>query len=104
MLARVLKMGGHTVTAVHSGGEALAQLETQPFDVLITDLGLPGMSGWEVADAAYSRWPQMPVVLITGWGDRIGPDELARYHIAAVLTKPFEIQTLLTTVSQLLNR
>jgi signal transduction histidine kinase len=68
-LAELLAIEGHTVTQAAGGHEGLARLEAGPLpDVVLTDLGMPGMTGAEVALAVKRRWPQVQVGIITGWG------------------------------------
>lgn len=50
------------------GKEGIQLLKTDRFDLLLTDLGMPGMSGWDVARTVKSRLPSLPIVLVTGWG------------------------------------
>jgi CheY-like chemotaxis protein len=99
---RILEHAGHRVFDFGSGIEALAHLRQHPADILLTDLGLPGMSGWEIAVAARSVRPETRILMATGWGDRIGADEAEQSGVAAVLSKPLEQETLLEAVSQAL--
>jgi CheY-like chemotaxis protein len=89
---------GFEVTEVGSSDEALALLrEGAEADVLVTDHLMPGMSGVELADAARTLRPQLPVLLISGYADvdGIAPD-LPR------LTKPFRNAELASALSGLL--
>jgi CheY-like chemotaxis protein len=63
---------------------------------------MPGMSGWEVAEAFHARFPHVPVGLITGWGDRLDADELARHGVRFVVAKPFEAVEVLHRVGEAL--
>jgi CheY-like chemotaxis protein len=92
-LSLLLQLAGHTTFLAHDGPEALkAAAEFKP-DVVLLDLGLPGMDGFEVA-RAMRRMPEVghPVlVAVTGWG---GPDDRARTKQAGFdehLTKPVDI-------------
>jgi CheY-like chemotaxis protein len=90
MIRRMLRPDGHTVVAVTAGEEALRCLETEPFDVVISDVGLGrGMNGWELAREIHRRQPELPVVLATGWGATIDPGEARMKGIHAVLAKPY---------------
>lgn len=88
-LASLLEADGHRVLAVASGAAALAALGQEPFALVITDLGMPGMSGYEVAEAVHQRWPEVPVVVATGWREQVDGARLAAAGVAAVLPKPF---------------
>ena len=67
-LADDLKEVGHRVTAVDSGDAAVEQLTTKTFDVVVTDLRLPGADGLKVLAAAKERTPRTEVILITAYG------------------------------------
>jgi signal transduction histidine kinase/ActR/RegA family two-component response regulator len=95
---------GHTVVTCGDGKSGLARLEEQPFDLLITDLGMPGMSGWDVAKRAKARSPETPVALITGWGDQIDPAEARVKGIDFLVAKPLEIDDVMRIVVQALAK
>jgi DNA-binding LytR/AlgR family response regulator len=60
---------------------------------VLTDLGMPDMTGWEVARVVRDRWPRITVGLITGWGQQdLPPDEMSR--VSFVISKPFEYERL----------
>jgi signal transduction histidine kinase len=80
---------GHKVLEARSGREALELLTAQPVDVVCTDLGMPGMTGWQLADQIHDRWAQVRVGLITGWGASIKPEELQAHHVDFLISKPF---------------
>ena len=89
LLQRILVREGQQVTTVMSGREALSVLEDHPFSMVITDLGMPDISGAMVAQRARELYPDMPVVLATGWGDTLTPEQLAEMGIQHLLPKPF---------------
>ena len=99
-LADILEAHGHVVTAVGSGPEALAHVETHAVDVVITDLGMPGMTGWEVAARVKARRPDMPVFLLTGWGAEVAADEQSLL-VDRVIPKPVSADTLLSHVTSI---
>ncbi|GGK23411.1 ATP-binding protein [Salinarimonas ramus] len=64
---------GHSVVALPAAAEALARLESEPdIDVVLTDLAMPGMTGVALAQALRERRPELPVLLLTGFGDAAG--------------------------------
>ena len=69
------------------------------FDVVFTDLAMPGMTGWEVARAVKDRAPEVPVVLVSGFGVEVAPEDLPARGVDAVLAKPLEIQDVLRTLA-----
>ena len=104
-LAEMLEEQGHSVTQAPGGREGLSYLDANPqlVDVVVTDLGMPDMNGWDVAKAIQSRWPQLPVGLITGWGEtEITREERSRVNF--VITKPFDKAVLRETMSDIRPR
>lgn len=99
-LAEMLEEQGHTVTQAPSGREGIGLLEANPemVDVVVSDLGMPDMTGWDVARAIQERWPTLPVGLITGWGEtEITREERSRVNF--VITKPFDKAMLRETMA-----
>jgi signal transduction histidine kinase len=104
-LAEMLEEQGHSVTQAPGGREGLSYLESNPelVDVVISDLGMPDMTGWDVARTIQSRWPRMPMGLITGWGEtEITREERGRVNF--VITKPFDKALLSQTMSDIRPR
>jgi PAS domain S-box-containing protein len=69
-LTEILRSVGHTVTAAASGGAALTAYEPGRFDVVLTNLGMAGMNGWELAERVRRVDAEIAILLITGWGLR----------------------------------
>jgi signal transduction histidine kinase len=89
LLADLAASQGHEVLQAASGPEAIDLLETgAKIDLVLTDLGMPGMTGWEVARVIKSRWPQLTVGLVTGWGDQADVPAADRQLIFGTLAKP----------------
>ncbi|MGH8192567.1 MAG: response regulator [Rhodanobacteraceae bacterium] len=88
-----LREEGFDVHAVADGEAGLAALESDaPFDVLLSDIRLPGMSGYELAEAGKALRPELKMILMTGYAPRL-PDALA-HAVHCVLQKPFRIGAL----------
>jgi CheY-like chemotaxis protein len=102
VLRELLGGEGYTVVDVPDGPTGLALCETEAIDVVLSDVSMPGMSGWEVAPACRARFPDVPVGLITGWGDHLDPAELARHGVRFVVAKPFEAAEVLHRVGDAL--
>jgi signal transduction histidine kinase len=68
VVTRYLQMDGHLVTAVSSALAALTELENNVFELLLTDHGMPGMSGLELVKCARRLCPGMPILMLTGFG------------------------------------
>jgi CheY-like chemotaxis protein len=84
----LLRTHGHTVAEAESGSAGLALLRQQPVDLVMTDLNMPGLSGWDVARLAKTMHPHLPVILVTGDVGTISPDQPERTWVDAILTKP----------------
>ena len=84
---------GHRVVTAEGGAEGLrlfqaASLGKQPFDVVITDLGMPQVDGNQVVRAVKAASPQTPVVMITGWGRMLGEEGAQVAEVDALVGKP----------------
>jgi two-component system CheB/CheR fusion protein len=96
MVRHLLEIGGATVTAVTSGFEALRVAREKQFDVVLSDISMPGMDGFEFLGKlrALPGYHDLPAVALTGFGR---PEDVQRAHTQgfyAHLTKPFDIQAL----------
>jgi signal transduction histidine kinase len=91
VLVDLLVQAGHTVVECADGASALGQLEKQRFDVVISDLGMPGVSGWDIAKAAKDQDRDTPVVLTTGWGHALDPAVASANGVDFVVSKPFHV-------------
>jgi len=98
LIQDALSAEGHNVDVAVSAREGLKMADVSDYDLVLTDLGMPDMSGWEVAERIREKDPDLPVVLVTGWGTTIDDDEVARSGIVGVVHKPFEIRDLVETV------
>ncbi len=83
------------------GAAGLARLAGDTFDLVLTDLGMPEMTGWEVAEAAKARAPGLPVVLLTGWGEQIEPNQPDARAVDRILGKPVRLSDFLQTIAAL---
>jgi CheY-like chemotaxis protein len=102
-IASLLRAVGYTVIEAEGGDQGLACLTGDSVDLVITDLGMPGMTGWEVAQRIKARQPDLPVILLTGWGHQI-PDT-AREHnaVAMVLAKPVRLVDLQDAIARVIT-
>jgi signal transduction histidine kinase/CBS domain-containing protein len=103
VLVDLLQRQGHSVVHCADGSSGLGRLQEQAFDLVLTDLGMPGTSGWEVAKVAKLSRPGSSVILITGWGDQIDPEEARARGIDFILTKPFTLEDVTSVVAQALQ-
>jgi signal transduction histidine kinase/CheY-like chemotaxis protein len=100
-LADMLATSGHTAFQAAGGKEALAWLEAgQPVDLVLTDLGMPGMTGADVARAVRGRWPHLRLGLMTGWDETEVLVAETSAVVDFVIAKPFKLQALLDAYAQ----
>ena len=92
ILAEILRAQKHEVVEADLGVEGLIRFREGSFDLVMTDLAMPGMSGWQVAQAIKAERPEVPVVLVTGWGVEVPPDQLRQNGVDRVMTKPFRFE------------
>lgn len=92
---------GHEVEVAGTGQAGVARLAEERFDLVMTDLGMPEMSGWEVASAVKSSFPACPVILVTGWGEVA--HELEGTGVDLILGKPYTRQNIEAVIDQVLR-
>ena len=100
-LARLLREHGHTVESAANGAEGLrlALAAAATFDLVITDVRMPVMDGWQLGRQLHQRWPDLPVLYISGYDV-----EQASPSAAMFLRKPFDPDDLIRRVTQLLGK
>jgi PAS domain S-box-containing protein len=97
-MTALLETDGHVVTAVSSVKEALERLDSkegETFEVMITDIGLPDASGWDLIPKARERRPSLRIGVVTGWEGHNAPSEGADF----LLRKPIRTSDFLTQVA-----
>ena len=90
----VLSEMDHTVLIYSSAMEAINYVKKGSCDLVITDLGMPEMSGWEVARAIKVIRPDLPVILLTGWAMEIDENQIKENGVDYILQKPFSMEDL----------
>ncbi len=101
VIADVLAAEGHRVTQAGDGPAALAVLAgAGEVDLVLTDLGMLGMNGWEVARAVKASYPSMVVGLVTGWDEGLGPKPVEPLHIDLTVRKPVTHEVLRGVIAQ----
>ncbi|HEU4846232.1 MAG TPA: ATP-binding protein [Burkholderiaceae bacterium] len=107
-LRDILEIDGHTVTSA-DGGQAGIDIFTAavhgatPFELVISDLGMPYIDGRKVSAAIKELSPTTPIILLTGWGQRLLTDGDSPNHTDCVLSKPPKLRELRTALTQLLG-
>ena len=101
MLGDLIASQGHFVLQADGGRAALALLEGgATVDLVLTDLGMPEMTGWDVARAIRSRWPRLPVAMLTGWGNDVDVPAANSELIIGMLAKPVTDDALEALISR----
>ena len=107
-LSGILEDEGYEVTVVSNGKEALEDIIThsengEPYDLLLTDIRMPMMTGFEVMDELKEHGIQVPTIVITGYGNKEAKHTAVSKGCNDYLDKPFEPETILTKITQMLN-
>jgi DNA-binding response OmpR family regulator len=99
-----LKFEGHTVLVATDGHEGLKKALEEPADLLLLDLMLPGLSGYDICRKVRERKPDLPIVMLTAKGHEI--DKVAGLDLGAddYVTKPFGVSELMARIRALLRR
>src|SRR4051812_42655665 len=103
-IAERLADHGFVVEQAGSGEDALARLADFAFDIIITDLRLPGVDGRAVLDAALERYPDIIAIIITGFGTVKDAVNAIKQGAADFITKPFQFDTLLHVLNSALEQ
>lgn len=100
-LAEMLVAVNHSVKLAGSGQEAVEKLRTGSFDFVFTDLAMPEMDGWETARAIRKEWPNMQIILVTGYGPTTVPPAGEEKLVDAIIGKPFDFAQVSSTLNSL---
>ncbi|HEX8774652.1 MAG TPA: response regulator, partial [Pyrinomonadaceae bacterium] len=92
LLRDILENEGCQAVLADDGQKALVLFDAGNFDAIFTDIGMPEMSGWELADAIRARDSDVPLAVITGWGEAVGSAEQKGAQVDWVVTKPFDMR------------
>jgi signal transduction histidine kinase/ActR/RegA family two-component response regulator len=101
LLRELLESEHCAVTTAAGGREALKLYKSREYDAVFTDVGMPDMSGWDLARTIRSQ-SQIPIAVITGWGEVVGSDEQKEAGINWVVAKPFAAERIFELVRELL--
>lgn len=102
-LEKTLNRAGCRVTSLSCGEKAIELLRTGHFDLVITDLKLPKMDGFHVAEAARAIFPDIPVILISAFGDPSAREHSERLKVNYFFDKPFDLQEITNIVLRLVS-
>lgn len=102
LCVNVLQALGYAVKGANRGEAAIELMRKEPFDLVVLDYKMPGMTGFEVFQQARTLYPEMAVVLVTGHGTPEIINEANRMGFSAILLKPFTSDELRSTVEKVL--
>lgn len=100
VVAKMLSQVNHQVTVAKSGEEGVRLFGEKKFDIVLTDLGMPGMSGWEVCKSIKKIKSSTPVGRITGWGLEVDESKKEESGLDFIITKPFDFNEIIRLVSE----
>jgi CheY-like chemotaxis protein len=100
----MLEFGGYEVEAAVDGDDALAKIQQRAFDVVVTDHGMPKMTGLQLARACKALAPTVPIFLVTGWDLVLTAADLDYWGIRQAFAKPIDTAILLAAVDQAVGR
>lgn len=103
VIVDILTSANHKVTEAYGGVEGIEWFKKKKFDVVITDLGMPELTGWEVAKIVKEIDPDMVVMMITGWGTQFDKEKLKKNKVDHILAKPIKMNQLLNLVSKVMD-
>jgi DNA-binding NtrC family response regulator len=103
-VAEQLRDRGYMVAEAGSGEAALAQLAEFAFDVIVTDLRLPGIDGAAVVDAAVERYPDIVAIVVTGYGTVKDAVEAIKRGATDFVAKPFQLDELLLVLDAAIEK
>jgi CheY-like chemotaxis protein len=95
LACEILQEEGYVAKAAYDGYEALAQLDREKFDLLVTDYCMPGMNGLELARLVREKAPDFPVIVVSGYSEMEGGGEVSawieKYHLFPDLLGKIEL-------------
>lgn len=104
LLREIVEAAGCEAVTANQGYDALRLFDEGSFDAVFTDLGMPGMSGWELARAIRLKNSQVPLAIITGWGEVVSTSDREVAQVDWVLSKPFSMAEIVDIVQDISRR
>ena len=104
ILERILAPTDYEVEIVKSGEEAVKRLKRSEFNLVLTDLDMPGMDGLELLSYVKSRYPDVPVIMVSGVATEESRNEALEIGAVGLLSKPYTRDQLLVIISESLAK
>jgi CheY-like chemotaxis protein len=99
---RVLSQKGYIVVTAEDAAQALEKMREQEYDVVFTDIRMPGMSGIELAEQVKAKRPWTPVVIVTGYGTKANEERAKAAGVSGFLNKPLSPEMIEESVAHAL--
>ena len=103
LTAEILINAGHKVDIVHNASSALDAIKSKKFDVMISDVIMPGLNGFELAKRVRRDHPEIKIIIVSGYNDRLNSTETNKQHYDLSLEKPVTSAQLLESVNSVLK-
>ena len=103
LLRQMLERSGYEVMDAPDGVEGIRLYREKPADLVITDIGMPDISGKDVARIIKKANPETKVVLCSGWGVQLDETEMKQLGVEVVITKPFDRENIIATINRILG-
>ena len=103
MLSKALSLAEYEVETAADGRAAIDRLRASQYDLLVTDLRMPGIDGLEVIREAHRLRPDLPVIIITGYSSEASAIEAIDLGVSGYLTKPFRVPKVLAAAAKALG-
>lgn len=103
ILGEILQNEGYEVTLAETAKKGLEGFKQANFDLVLTDLGMPEIPGWQLAKMIKEIDPSMPVGLITGWEVTTSKEKMWKKGVDFILSKPFDYNKVIREVNALLK-
>lgn len=101
VVADILRKAGHVMEEAEGSQEGIERIRTSPVDLVLTDLRMRDLSGWDVARAARAFRPRVPVILMTGSPEGLESEPVPWELVRHILPKPFRTEEVLELVTTL---
>lgn len=98
-MAEILRLKFKSVDIAPGGKEALLKVHKTKYDIVLSDLGMPEMSGWELAQKIKSKNPKAKIILVTGWGEQAKEEHKHHPDVDAILPKPYSFDELILIIN-----
>ncbi len=90
LLLKILEQEGYQISLASSADEALEKLKNESFELVLSDVKMPGTSGFDLLKAIKKSWPNIACIMMTGYGDAYTVKEALMFGADEYITKPFK--------------